>query len=204
MFPFSHKQETNPSLEQTFKVGRSMVKVGRFTYGYKDIHIREWGEGSRLEIGQFCSIADGVQVFLGGNHNTEYVSTFPFGFVFESFLGNQKVPGHPYSNGNVVIGNDVWIGSGVTILSGVNVGNGAVLAADSVVTRNVRAYEIVGGNPAKQIRMRFADDVIKLLETLLWWDLPLEKLIEIKDVLCNKPNKSSLEKLIAQAKKIES
>jgi len=195
MFRKTHNKEGSPSQTTTFQIGKSVVKVGRFTYGRKEIQIREWGEGASLEIGQFCSIADGVKVLLGGNHRTEYVSTFPFGFIFNEFLGTEKVAGHPYSKGDVVIGNDVWVGSGVTILSGVRIGNGAVLASNSVVTRDVGAYEIVGGNPAKRIRIRFDGEVIVLLEQLAWWNLPTDKIVEIRELLCSPPSEANLKKL---------
>jgi acetyltransferase-like isoleucine patch superfamily enzyme len=198
MFRKTHNKEGTPSLTTTFQIGKSVVRVGRFTYGHKDIQIREWGEGASLEIGQFCSIADGVKVLLGGNHRTEYISTFPFGFIFNEYLGEEKVAGHPYSKGDVLIGNDVWVGSGVTILSGVRIGNGAVLASNSVVTKNVGAYEIVGGNPARRIKKRFSQEVISLLEELAWWDLPTEKILEIRKILSDKPKKSTLKALLKE------
>jgi len=153
------------------RVKSPFLIVGDFTYGAPEI--REWGEGSRLIIGKFCSIAEQVEIFLGGNHHMEFVSTYPFvvpilgqPFSKSKLLSVQ----HPVSKGDVIIGNDVWIGWGAKIFSGVTIGDGAVIGAYSVVTRNVAPYEIVAGNPLKTIRKRFDDDTIIALLDLKWWD----------------------------------
>lgn len=95
--------------------------VGRHTYGNPEII--EWGEGATLSIGAFCSIAEGVAIFLGGNHRLDWVTTYPFNYLWECGAGFQ---GHPATKGDVVIGNDVWIGRNAAILSGVHIGDGAV------------------------------------------------------------------------------
>jgi acetyltransferase-like isoleucine patch superfamily enzyme len=201
MFPNKKRNSSeDPSISRVSTLGNSKIKVGRFTYGHEDIHVREWGEGFNLEIGQFCSIADGVTVFLGGNHRTDYISTYPFGHVFQNRLGNEKVKGHPQSNGDVSIGNDVWIGSGTTILSGVSIGNGAVLAARSLITKNVEPYQVVGGNPAKVIRERFSPDVVRILEELAWWDLDLDEIKDLRAILGGKPNKQELQRIVRKLK----
>ena len=91
-------------------LGKSRIRVGRFTYGHEDAVVREWGEGATLDIGQFCSLASGITFFLGGNHRHDWITTYPFGHIeteiFTAFTGE----GHPSTNGNVLIGNDVWIG----------------------------------------------------------------------------------------------
>ena len=130
-------------ISKKFSVGRSVVEVGRFTYGVEHIKVRQWGEGAALKIGQFFSIADNITVFLGGNHRTDWVTTFPFGHVYQDEFGHTGAVGHPATRGDVSIGNDVWIGAGVTIMSGVTIGDGAVLAANSTVTGNVVPYEIL-------------------------------------------------------------
>jgi len=122
-----------------------------------------------LRIGSFCSLARKVTIFLGGDHRIDWVTTYPFMHFRESA---RHVEGHPRTKGDVVIGNDVWIGYGATILSGVRIGNGAVVGACSVVTRDVPAYGIVAGNPAKLLRHRFSEETIRLLEQLAWWDWP--------------------------------
>jgi len=116
-------------------IGKSPVSVGRFTYGHENIAVMQWGEGCPLDIGAFCSIADNVQIFLGGNHRTDWITTFPFGHIFQKDLGGENIQGHPATNGGVSIGNDVWIGRGATIMSGISIGNGAVIAANSTVVK---------------------------------------------------------------------
>jgi len=103
--------------------------------------LRQWGEGSSLSIGQFCSIADGLVVFLGGNHRHDWITTYPFGHIETEILTASSGEGHPSTNGNVLIGNDVWIGANATIMSGVSVGDGACIAAHSLVTKNVEPYQ---------------------------------------------------------------
>ncbi|PWK99461.1 virginiamycin A acetyltransferase [Pantoea allii] len=127
--------------------------------------------GDKLIIGKFCAIAKGAQFIMNGaNHKVSGISTYPF-----QIFGNgwEKVmPGEgdlPYK-GDTVIGNDVWIGYEALIMPGVKVGNGAIIASRSVVTLDVPAYTIVGGNPAKPVRARFAPEVVAQLESLAWWD----------------------------------
>jgi len=155
----------------TAKRWTKQFAVGRGTYG--EPVIRHWGEPATLQVGSFCSIAAGVTIFLGGNHRTDWITTYPFS-VFRDSAKN--IVGHPATRGDVIIGHDVWIGAGTTILSGVRIGNGAVVGACSVVTRDVPSYGIVAGNPAKLIRLRFEEDEIACLEGLAWWDWPDPKL----------------------------
>jgi len=179
-------------------LGRSPILVGRFTYGFGNISINQWNEGAKLEIGSFCSIAANVTVFLGGNHRTDWITTFPFGHIYIDELGGENIVGHPATKGDVVIGNDVWIGSGVTILSGINIGDGAVLSANATVVKNVQPYEVVGGNPARLLKLRFDEDIVNLLLKLSWWDLPLNIIKEINDLLCSTPNEFMLTELISK------
>ena len=164
----------------------------RYTYGIENIRIREWGEGTDVLIGAFCSIADNVEIFIGGNHRTDWVTTYPFGHIHkEVFPWHGR--GHPATKGNVVIGNDVWIGSGATIFSGVTIGDGAVISAKSVVVKDVPPYSIVGGNPAKVVKLRFTEDQIERLLKNPWWDLPERRINELLPLLCS----SNVEDLIA-------
>lgn len=144
------------------------VRIGRYTYGQP--MVRWWGEAANLSIGKFCSIADGVEIFLGGNHRTDWVSTYPFP-VFRRWKA-RGIAGHPNTRGDVVIGNDVWLGAGCVILSGVTIGNGAVVGCRAVVARDVPDYAIVAGNPAAVMRMRFAPAQVDALVKSAWWDWP--------------------------------
>jgi acetyltransferase-like isoleucine patch superfamily enzyme len=148
---------------------RHGFSIGDHTYGRPKVRFAD--SGRKLTIGAYCSIADGVEIMLGGNHRTEFVATFPFGSFPEVWPGEglAYVPG---TRGDVVIGNDVWIGSGAMILSGVTIGDGAAIGARAVVTRDVAPYGVVAGNPAKLLRRRFDDDIVAQLVLAAWWDLP--------------------------------
>lgn len=146
------------------------VEVGEFTYG-RPIVIK-WDETTRLKIGKFCSIGGNVQILLGGEHHTEWLTTYPFDVLID---------GQPTaSKGDVTIGNDVWIGNNATILSGVTIGDGAVIGNGAVVARDVQPYSVMIGNPIRLIKMRECwTDVLDLS----WWDWPLEKIAEAMPIL---------------------
>jgi len=143
------------------------ISIGSHTYGAPTI--RWWGEPADLTIGKYCSIADGVEIFLGGNHRTDWISTYPFS-EFGEWKAARSVAGHPHTKGSVTIGSDVWLGAGCVILSGVTVGHGAVVGCRAVVTRDVPDYAIVAGNPATVMRMRFQPAEIDQLLACAWWD----------------------------------
>jgi acetyltransferase-like isoleucine patch superfamily enzyme len=179
-------------------IGRSPYEVGRFTYGFEHVQVKQWGEGTSLKIGSFCSIAKNITVFLGGNHRTDWISTFPFGHVYAKEFGGQHIQGHPATRGDVSIGHDVWIGYGATLMSGITVGNGAVIAANATVVKDVASYEIVGGNPARHIKMRFDAEIIELLSQLRWWELSEQSIREIAPQLSEAPTVERLKRLIDQ------
>lgn len=160
---------------------------GDYTYGKPEI--LHWGEDARLSVGRFCSIAEKVKIFLGGNHRTDWVTTYPFNALPEYFPAAKDIVGHPATKGDVVIGHDVWIGHGATIMSGVNIGDGAVIAAEAVLSKNVGPYEIWGGNPARFIKKRFDDETIEKLLQLKWWDWPIADIQERVAELCMEPDK---------------
>ena len=164
----------------------------RYTYGLKNIRVRDWKQGTDVKIGSFCSIADNIQIFIGGDHRTDWVTTYPFGHIHNDIFPWHG-EGHPTTKGNVVIGHDVWIGANATILSGVTIGDGAVVSANSVVVKDVLAYGIVGGNPAKLLKMRFTEDQIERLLNNPWWDLPENRINELIPLLCS----NDIEALIA-------
>ena len=112
---------------------------------------------------------------LGGEHRLDWVTTYPFSALFEKA---RRFRGHPRGKGDIIIGNDVWIGKDALILSRVTIGSGAAIGARSVVTKDVRPYAIVAGNPAKEVRRRFADDVVDRLLAVAWWDWPQNQIEE--------------------------
>ena len=161
----------------------SDYSIGEYTYGAPNI--LDWSEGATLKIGKFCSIANDVEIFTGGNHRVDWISTYPFSALVSDFPNAAGIEGHPISKGDVEIGNDVWIGRGVTIMSGVKIGDGAVLGARSLIAKNVNPYEIVVGNPGRVLKKRFDDDVIKMLLKIAWWDWPYCKINEEVKSLCD-------------------
>ncbi len=144
--------------------------IGDYSYGAP--RVRTWGEGTNLTIGPYCSIADHVTIFLGGNHRTDWVSTYPFSDFPKLFPGVGNHPSTLFSPGDVTIGADVWIGAGATILPGVTIHPGAVIAAETVVVKDVSPYSVVAGNPGQIVKQRFEDDVISALIESSWWDRP--------------------------------
>ena len=132
----------------------------------------------KLKIGKFCSIACGTKfLFNSANHALDSLSTYPFPLFFEEWnLEKEKVTEAWDNRGDIVIGNDVWIGYEAVILSGVTIGDGAIIGTRAVVTKDVPPYTIVGGVPAKPIRKRFDEKMIKELLKIKWWDWTEEKI----------------------------
>lgn len=185
--------ESPDPLEYT--IGRSLVRIGRFTYGKHGLVVKQWGEGTSLTIGSFCSIAKNVTVILGGNHRTDWITTFPFGHIYEDRLGQERPKGHPATRGAVTIGHDVWLGYNATILSGVTIGSGAVVATNATVTKDVPPYEIWGGNPARNIGSRFDPETVDRLLALKWWDQPDAVIHRIIPELSAAPSPASLKRI---------
>jgi len=148
-------------------------KIGEGSYG--GLTVVDWNDGTKLEIGAYCSFSFNVRALLGGEHRTDWVSTFPFG---ELWPDAPKVSGHPSSRGDIKIGNDVWVGAEAMILSGVTIGDGAVIGARAVVTRDVAPYMVVGGSPAKHLSWRFDRETIQRLLELKWWDWSRERIVK--------------------------
>jgi acetyltransferase-like isoleucine patch superfamily enzyme len=159
-----------------------LLTVGRYTYGVPTVLV--FGPNPpRLDIGAFCSISDGVEIMLNGNHRVDWSSTYPFRHQFG--MPGRFADGHPASRGPVAVGNDVWLARDALVLSGVTIGDGAVVGARAVVTRDVAPYSIVAGNPARHVRVRFNEDVIGALMRLKWWDWPDEKIRANVAALCD-------------------
>ncbi|MCJ2080098.1 CatB-related O-acetyltransferase [Methylobacterium sp. J-090] len=149
---------------------RHGFSIGAYSYGRPKVRFPE--SGRRLTIGRFCSIADKVEILLGGGHRLDWVSTYPFAAMAGLWPGLDAPAEYHASRGDVTIGSDVWLGSGCLVLSGVTIGHGAVVAAHAVVSRDVPPYAVVAGNPARVVRHRFDPDTVAALLETAWWDLP--------------------------------
>lgn len=148
-----------------------MITIGAHSYGNHEIK----GDVSNVTIGKFTSIASDVIFDAGWQHNVDFVTTYPLNVFFLELAG---IKSHPKSYGDTFVGSDVWIGRGAFIRSGVTIGDGAVIAAHSVVTHDVKPYEVVGGVPAKHIKFRFSEAQIASLLRIQWWNWPDEKIIQ--------------------------
>lgn len=169
-------------------ITRPNIEVGDFTY-YDDPEDSENFErnvlyhfpfiGDKLIIGKFCAIARGAKFIMnGGNHKLDGISTFPFQIFrngWEKVLPDLKDLTY---KGDTVIGNDVWIGYESLIMPGVKIGDGAIISSRSLVVKDVPAYTVYGGNPAKLLKKRFDDETIAILQEIRWWDWPIEKINE--------------------------
>ena len=142
--------------------------IGRYSWGHLSVNNR--AAGCKLRIGQFCSLAYGTQVILGGEHRTDFVTTYRFG-TYAPFDEWYTPPADSaVGRGDVTIGNDVWVGHEATILSGVSLGDGVVVGARSVVRQDAPPYALVVGNPARVAGFRFPREQIDALLRIRWWD----------------------------------
>lgn len=163
------------------------IIVGDYTY-YDDFENVENFEknvkyhfdfiGDKLIIGKFCMIASDVKFIMNGaNHLTNALTTYPFaifGKGWEDAMAGKQYP----QKGDIIVGNDVWIGYNATIMAGVTIGDGAIIATNSTVIKDVEPYSIVGGNPAIEIKKRFSIDQIERLLQLKWWEWDIAKITE--------------------------
>jgi len=163
-------------------------KIGSNCYGVP--HVKHPHPDAILTIGNYCSIAKNVEIFLGGNHRIDWVSSYPFPVFFDQA---KHIRDFVTSQGNVDIGSDVWLCQNATILSGITIGHGAVIANGAMVTKDVAPYEIVGGNPAKHIRWRFDEPTREALLTSAWWNWPEDEVLSVVDLLCSDDISSFLE-----------
>lgn len=163
-------------------VQQGVVEIGPHTYGAPRVDIYK-GSPARVVIGPYCSISRGVVLVTGGVHPVAWVSTYPFRIKWD--MPGAYRDGTPETRGDIRIGPDVWIGTDAMIMSGVTVGPGAIIAARSVVTRDVPAYGLVVGVPAKLVRHRFSDAQIESLLKIQWWNWPEEKVRDAVPLLCS-------------------
>ena len=189
----------NPSIKSVCYiknvVTRPNIEVGEYTY-YDDIDGAERFEervthhypfiGDKLVIGKFCAIGRGVEfVMNGANHRMCSVTTYPFNIMGGGWEKcTPRLDDLPLK-GDTVVGNDVWLGQNVTVMPGVHIGDGAIIAANSVVASDIPPYCVAGGNPCRIIRKRFDDELIAYLLELKWWDWPPEKIVRNLEKLCS-------------------
>jgi virginiamycin A acetyltransferase len=160
------------------------ITIGDYTY-YDDPIAPENFErnvlyhygSDRLIIGKFCAIATQVKFIMNGaNHKLDGISTYPFPIFGGEWAGMMETLMNLPSRGDTIVGHDVWLGYESIVMPGVNIGNGAIVAARSVVVKDVPAYTIVGGNPAQIIKQRFSDEEIARLQEIQWWDWEIDKI----------------------------
>lgn len=166
---------------RTLRLLRRGLSIGAHTYGYDADTFRLFMLGARIEVGAYCSFGPEVRVLAGSEHMLDRPSTFPFtAALFDPAQGNA---GEAIDRGPTVIGNDVWIGLGAVVLSGVRVGDGAVIGAATVVTRDVPPYAVVVGNPARIVRYRFPPDLRERLLRVQWWRWSEEQIRQMRPYL---------------------
>ncbi len=154
--------------------------MGPHSYSVPQLHYHT-GDTCRVIVGDWSSLADGVEILPGGNHYTDSVTTFPL--ARRLGLPGMSRTRDPWSKGDVVIGSDVWLGHGVRVLGGITIGHGAVVAAWSVVTRDIEPYAIAAGVPARVLRKRFDESTIAALLRVAWWEWPETVIRERADEL---------------------
>ena len=171
------------------------IIVGDYTY-YDDFEdVRHFEKnvryhfdfiGDKLVIGKFCMIASDVTFIMNGaNHLSRAISSYPFAVFGEGWANAMDGKTYP-TKGDTIVGNDVWIGYNATIMPGVKIGDGAIIASNATVVRDVAPYAIVGGNPAQEIRKRFSPEEIARLLEIKWWDWEVERISQhVQDLTGN-------------------
>jgi acetyltransferase-like isoleucine patch superfamily enzyme len=147
------------------------VQVGKYSYGELLVQSLYVQDKEKLKIGNFVSIAPGAWFILGNNHQTQTLTTYP---IWSRFVAYN--PMDATSKGPIIVEDEVWIGTNALILSGVTIGKGAIVAAGAVVTKDVPAYSVVGGNPAKVIKYRFKEEIISILKDVNLLNYPINSL----------------------------
>ncbi|HEY5796695.1 MAG TPA: CatB-related O-acetyltransferase [Bosea sp. (in: a-proteobacteria)] len=194
---FNPHNQTRLHLAKLIARRPGQIMVGGWTYGRPKVRFPE--SGAQLSIGRYGSIADGVEILLGGNHRTDWGTTYPFPEWPDLWPGAAAIDGSHATRGDVAIGHDVWLGSQCMVLSGVRIGTGAVVAARAVVTRDVPPYAIVGGNPARVIKLRFDEETVAALLESRWWELPREIVVELLPLLMSDRTEALLAALRSRA-----
>lgn len=176
----------------TFPVNRfpiDCVTVGKESYG--ELNVVSFAKDTKLKIGHYVSISQGVKFMLDVEHYVDHISTYPFKV---KILKDR--PYEAFSKGDIIIDDDVWIGYGSIIMSGVHIGQGAIVAAGAVVTKDVPPYMIVGGVPAKEIRYRFDQDIIDQLKSINYENLDRKTILDNTETLYMKVDATSIKNQI--------
>lgn len=168
----------------------------RGTYFDRNVNIISWSDQYHIRLGKYNSIGRDCNFFLHANHRPDWITTTSqlWGPVTEQIAQMHMEMGHPSCKGDIIIGNDVWIGAKSTIMSGIKIGDGAIVAAGSVVTKDVEPYSLVGGNPAKHIKYRFTKEQIDDLLEISWWNWTETKIREEAMVLWSSDINAFIEK----------
>lgn len=179
------------------------IFIGKHTYGIDHNTIIGATQTSSVRIGNYCSIAPDVRILAHVEHPMHMPSTFPFRTLMFKLQtkSDQVLNPDAVTRGPVTIGHDVWIGQNAIILSGVSIGNGAVVGAASVVTKNVDPYAVVAGNPARLVKYRFSPDMIERLQLINWWDLPDESISHLEDYFYNQDINAFIDAVLLEKNK---
>jgi virginiamycin A acetyltransferase len=176
-------------------VTRPTIEIGDFTYYDDPLGPERFEEqcvlyhfdfvGDRLVIGKFCAIAaDTCFIMNGANHDMRGFSTYPFGILGEDWRAAWDDGSVEAGfRGDTIVGNDVWFGTEAMVMPGVTIGDGAIVAARAVVSRDVPPYAIVAGNPARVVRARFDEETVSRLLAVAWWHWPIDKIMRNVDAI---------------------
>ena len=170
---YRYRRWLDPTQAELWRTG--VISMGVGSYGQPFVHYHE-GDSARVVIGRYCSIASAAAFMPGGNHRVDWVSAYPFRLRYG--LEGALRDGHPTTKGDINVGNDVWIGNDAIVLSGVTIGDGAVIAAKAVVTKDVPPYAIVAGNPGRVVAERFTKEQREALLRIRWWDWPEDVVVK--------------------------
>jgi acetyltransferase-like isoleucine patch superfamily enzyme len=161
-------------------IAEGTLVMGNMSY-YAPHVVKYKGDTGRVIVGNFASVAPDADFYVGGMHRTEWVSLYGLRAMLE--LPGAHEDGFTHGRGDIVVGSDTWVTNGCTVMSGVTIGDGAVVGTKAVVTKDVRPYAIVVGNPAREVGRRFSDAQVEALLRIRWWDWPTEKVRQHVDAL---------------------